>query len=384
MKRIVLYLMLILISACVKHQDRSLNENALEHQNPDSTMNLSAAQGFRIDYFKDYKRLVLFNPWKKGAVLQTYYLVRDTGTLIPTDGMRIQIPLKSLVSGSSTHLAFLEELDILESVVGVCDVKRIYNPTVRKLVQKGRIADLGDPFRIQIEKCLMLKPDVLMINSYNQQDENIERLKLAGICVLYNNEWMESSLLGRAEWIRMIAALYDKESLANELYDQVEKKYFDLKTMVEKNTRHRPTVLSGDDFRGTWYLPGGKSFTAQLFQDAGADYFLKNDSTNGSIPMTFEQVLHDLYQADVWIGVSSAPNLRDLLKMDERYALFKAYKNKAVWAYTLKTTPEGGNDFWETAVARPDLLLSDFIKIFHPELNLPEPWHFMKKLDDAF
>lgn len=381
MKHVVLFLLMLSVLGCVKHPEKRLDHHALELQKPDSSMRIHAAQGFKIDYFKAYKRLVLFNPWKKGEVLQTYYLVHDVHARIPEDGISIQIPLKSLVSGSSTHHTFLEQLRVLESVVGVCDVKRTYNPKIRMLVKDGRIADLGDPFKIQVENCLMLKPDVLMINSYNQQDENIERLKLAGIRVLYNNEWMEPSLLGRAEWIRMIAALYDKESLANDLFDQVEKRYFGLKAMVEQNAKHRPTVLSGDDFRGTWYLPGGKSFTAQLFQDAGAAYFLKNDTTIGSLPMTFEQVLHDFYQAEVWIGVSSAQNLRDLLKMDERYALFKAYKNKAVWAYTLKTTPEGGNDFWETAVARPDWLLSDFIKIFHPELNLPEPWHFMKKLD---
>jgi iron complex transport system substrate-binding protein len=368
------------LMACTGHTRSGKNNETSQEVRPDSVLSLRYATGFKVEYFKQYKRIIVYNPWKKGVEQQRYYLVKSKNVVVPVDGVRLVIPLKSLVSGSCTHYAFFEQLGLIPFVSGICDVRRTYNPNIRKAVATGKVVDLGDPFKINVERCLMLKPDVLMINSYNQQDENLERLKDSGITVLYNNEWMEPDLLGRAEWIRFIACLFNKEDMADSIFQRVEANYSRLKGIVEWSKDRRPTVLSGDDFRGTWYLPGGRSYAAQLFADAGASYLYRKDTTSGSIPFTFEQVLHDFHSADIWVGMTNAPTLQRLKQLDERYTLFKAYKNRNLWAYTLHSTPQGGNDFWETAVARPDLLLSDYIKVFHPGLLVDLPFHFMKKV----
>ena len=114
-------------------------------------------------------------------------------------------------------------------------------------------------------------------------------------------------------------------------------------------------------------MPGGKNYMGQLFADAGSDYFFKNDTTKTSLPLSFEKVLKEFRNADYWIGCG-ANNMQELLNSDERYALFKAAQTSNVYNFNNRTTPTNGNDFWESAVARPDLILSDLIKVLHPEL----------------
>lgn len=378
MKIIVPILFLALLTACTS-QNKGKREATAEAL-PDSSMCLQYATGFKVDYFQHYKRVILADPWKKGSELVRYYLVENDQVQVPADGIRIRIPIRSLVSGSCTQYAFLEQLGQISAVKGICDVKTIYNASLRQAVKAGVVKDLGDPFQIDVERCMVLKPEAMLMNSFNKQDEHLARVRESGIPVLYDNEWMEPDLLARAEWIRFIACLFNKETLADSLFQVVSLNYEHLKNLASTAKTRKPEVLSGDDFRGTWYLPGGRSFTAQLFSDAGALYKFSSDTTYGSRPFTFEQILKDFHQADVWVGVTNGNSLQSLQKLDERYALFQSFRNGKVFAYTNRTTAEGGNDFWESAVARPDELLSDFIKVFHPELLPEAPWHYLKKL----
>jgi iron complex transport system substrate-binding protein len=372
-------LLLLLFTACVNKgaKDESALRSAAK---PDSSLTLRHATGFRVDYFPGYKRIMLADPWNKGAVLDRYYLVRDTSVKVPSDGIKVLIPLRRLVSASCTQYAFLEMLNELSSVAAVCDAKTVYNPGLRQALKAKKVTDLGDPFNMDMEACLMLRPQALIVNSFNQKDEHVTRIREAGIPVLYDNEWMEPDLLARAEWIRFLGCLFDKEMLADSLFRAVESRYSNLRNLVKTAKTPKPNVLSGDDFRGTWYLPGGRSFTAQLFRDAGASYQYQNDTTSGSKPFTFEQILSAFHLADVWVGVTNRHSLADLRAMDERYALFKAWRNGQVYAYTNRTTPEGGNDYWEGAVANPDRLLADFVKLFHPELLPGHRWYYLRKL----
>lgn len=371
-------LLLVLLTACTSRV--KVNIGAAFEDEPDSSMQVSNATGFKVDYFSNYKRIILADPWNKGAELVRYYLVENERDSVPSDGLKITIPLKSLVSGSCTQYAFLESLGVLSAVTGICDAKTIYNTSLRNAVKMGAVVDLGDPFQLDVERCLVLNPEVLLMNSFNQKDERLARIRESGIPVLYDNEWMEPDVLGRAEWIRFIACFFNKEAQAERQFRAVSARYHQLKSLAAHAKTAKPGVLSGDDFRGTWYLPGGRSYTAQLFADAFGNYKYAADTASGSNPFTFEQVLKDFHSADIWVGVTNGKTLAELQKLDERYTLFKAYRLGNVYAYTNRVTPEGGNDFWETAVARPDELLSDFIKAFHPTLLPDAPWHFLKKL----
>lgn len=330
---------------------------------------LSQAKGFSIAHTADYTTVAVYNPWKRGEIYGKYYLVKNDTIPVPADGQKVRIPLQNLMVNSATHLGFLELLEELDKVTGVCNSQYIYNPAILQGVREGKIKDLGEAFNLDIENLLLLHPQAVMTTAYNAEDENSRRMKQTGLVLLYNIEWQEPSLLGRAEWIKFVGAFFDKEAQADSIYSAVEQRYISLRNMT-LSLSFAPTVFSGEDYRGTWSMPGGNSYTAQLFRDAGAHYYYSSDTTATSIPSTIEEALMHFNQADIWIGVQ-APSLKTLAQTDNKYKLFKAYQQGNVYNMNKRTNAAGGNDYWESGVARPDLLLSDIIKICHPNL-LPE------------
>ncbi|MDR1181647.1 MAG: ABC transporter substrate-binding protein [Bacteroidales bacterium] len=354
-------LFLFMLSSCNTQGDK------VSVVQSDSSLLVKYATGFAVSYFPDYKRVEVFNPWKKNASLGIYYLVSDNSVEVPQDGISLQVPLKTLGITSCTHIEFLNLLGALSTVKGASTPDIIYNKTLQQAYQKGELTHLGDAFKIDFERLLLLHPDALMIASYgNQKDENTRRLQSVGIKLVYNNEWTEESLLARAEWIKFIAAFYNKESLADSIFQTIEDNYIQIKTRVSQVAK-KPSIISGGSFKGTWYMPSGKVFICKLYTDAGGDYFYANDTTKGSLPLNFETVLLHQQHADVWLN-AQANSIAELLAQDERHELFDALKNKRVYSFNARSNKRGANDFWEGAVAHPDIILSDVIWALHPDL----------------
>ena len=346
----------------------------------DSTLNLLYAKGFSIQYGEDCQRVTVRNPWSRSdKPLQVYYLYRELPRHCPADGVCVKVPLKALGIGSCTHVEFLNCLGVLPTVQGACNVERLYNEYLRTSRQEGRLADLGDAFQLNVEKTVSLGLDALMVSGQSQMDERLAFLQKNGLPVVYNNEWMEETLLGRAEWIRFVGAFFDCESLADSLFRETERACESIRKTVEQAGEERPSVLTGEDFRGTWYLPGGRSFLAQAIRDAGGTYAYASDTTRGSLPTNLESVLCDMSQSDCWVGVDYA-SLEDMARADRRYTLFKAWQEHRVYSWHRFSTPQGGSDFWESAVAHPDWLLSDLASLLHPDLFPGTEWHFLRQL----
>lgn len=339
---------------------------------------LRHAKGFRLVEADGYTMLTVLNPWKEGEVYARYYLVEDETKEVPSDGLKVKVPLQTLVANSATQLEFLQMLGVIDRVTGVCRVQYIYNPVVRQRVREGAVVDLGDAFNLDIERLLLLHPQAVMTTAYNVEDENAKRMRRTGLSLLYNIEWQERTLLGRAEWIKFVGAFFGKKAEADSLFRLVEQEYESCRRLAE-DCEVRPSVMAGQDFRGTWYMPAGDSFNARLFGEAGADYLYAVDETSGSLSLTIEQALLQFRDADVWVGVQ-ANTLEELGRADEKYKLFKAYREGRVYNYNRRTTPEGGNDYWESAVARPDRLLKDMIKVMHPELLPGYELFYMQRL----
>jgi iron complex transport system substrate-binding protein len=327
------------------------------------------ASGFSIRYFIDYKEVIVKSPWDKNIVFARYYLVANDTIQTPSDGDRIVTPVNKTAVSSSTHFEFLHLLNELDKVKGVCSPELIYNAYIRDQFAAGKIEDLGDAFNINVEKTLKLQPDILMMSGYKQDDPYAKRVIQAGTPVVYNNEWMENSMLARAEWIKFVAVFYNKEALADSIFNFVKDQYLLVKSKAQSADVH-PKIMSGSNFRGTWYMPGGASFMAQLFADAGGDYYYANDTTKGSLPLNVESVLKVFAKTDIWLNCNFQ-TIDALVKADSKHALFLPVMNKHVFNFNKRMLPSGANDFWESAVARPDLLLMDVISILHPGL-LPE------------
>ena len=365
MKKILYFIVIAILCACNQSQ-KSQSQLPI----PNDTLNVKYSDGFRLYYYDDYKLIEIYNPWVKNEIQQRLYLVSDEYVKTPSDGQKIVVPVQNIAISSSTHVEFLNLLGELSTVKGVCTPHLIYNDDIRSRYANGNIVSLGDAHNVNLEQLLHLKPDVYFVASYNQQDEQAKRLQQSGVNLAFNNEWTEQSLLARAEWIKFVAAFYNKEQLADSLFSQIEGDYLEV-SAIAQSVSHRPTVMAGGNFKGTWYMPSGTSYMGRLFADAGADYFYKNEaSTSASLALNFETVLNNFHNAEVWLNAPTA-TLNTLIQMDERHNLFRSAREGRVYAFYRRTLTDGANDFWESAVARPDLVLKDLIWALHPDL-LPE------------
>lgn len=338
---------------------------------PDSSAVIQYAKGFAIDYFKDYKRLTVYNPWNQDEIAAIYYLVQRNGVKTPDRSSTILVPVSKVAVTSSTHVAFIQALNELNTIVGMTSPELVYSPVFRKRDDEGKIVNLGDAYHINVEKVLFIHPQFVMMTNYNKVNLGDDQLAKAGISVVYNNEWKESNPLGRAEWIKFVAAFYNKDRWADSLFNALVVSYNQMMKLAAK-AASKPSVLIGDSFKGTWYMPSGTGYMGHFLKDAGSSYYFSHDTTNGSIPMQFENVLDHFQNAQFWLN-SSASSLKALKNSDPRYALFKSFQDHRVYSLNRRVTTQGGNDFWESAVIHPDSLLRDYIRVLHPELlpNVP-------------
>lgn len=334
---------------------------------------LAQTENFSIEYFNNYKIVTIATPYP-GAAESVEYVLVQCGTPAPDgflDEQIIEVPVQAIVTMSTSYLPFLDELGLLDRLVGLDDATYVSNPTVLKMAEEGKLTMLGYGSGVNVEKALELAPDLIMTYGSGAPDYDAHPVLIeAGLKVALNAEWMDTSPLGRAEWGKFIAAFFNKEADAEALFAEKAQKYEELKALAAGVTE-KPTVFTGTAYQGTWNVPGGNSFAAAFLKDAGADYLWADDTSTGSLPFAFEAIFEKAKDADYWLNVGFFFTLADVLAADARYADFAAYKNGNVWNNDAKTSPAGGNDYYESAVAHPEIVLADLIKIFHPDL-LPD------------
>lgn len=337
------------------------------------------AKGFTIEQMEHYRKVVVNNPWQNNVPLAVYYLVNHDSVNTPTDGMKVKVPVSSLAVSSVTQVAFLDALNAADLISGSTSPELIFNARVQANIAAGSVVHLGDAFSINVERTMLLKPSVLVMSGYKQDDPYAVRVQQAGIPVVYNNEWMEETALGRAEWIKFMALFTARETLADSIFNAISTEYIRLKSLMQEQTSW-PTVLTGSNFRGTWYMPGGQSYMARILEDAGARYFYANDSTKGSLPLNVESVLKNFASAEVWLNCNFN-SINELIANDGKHALFQAVNSRKVYNYNKRLLPSGANDYWESAVVRPDWLLKDLISVLHPELLPDHELLYFKQLN---
>ena len=311
----------------------------------------------------------------------------------------IPIPLRRVATTSATHIGFLYALGVLDSVVAMSNPDWVYNHP------SHAVANIGEDINIAMEPLLLAKPDVLFASSYGQNSQQIARVAEAGIPVVYLAEWQEQHPLARAEWLRFVAAFFGKTALADSILEEVRKAYggiqdppqpslqregdSELPLSIDTNSSpslcregrggSSPSIMSGASYRGTWYVPSGTTYMGCLFRDAGAAYTFADERTNGSIPLTIEQALRAFSDADVWVG-ANARTMEELRAIDEHHTWFKTYQTGRVYHFYGRTNSTGGNDFWETGVVHPEMILSDLQWALYPDLYPDYTPYFIGRL----
>lgn len=331
------------------------------------TLDLKYAENLRVVSYDGYRVATLRNPWDTLEILHTYVLVGRDEPLPDSlpQGTVVRVPLQKAVIYSSVHCGLMEELGALAAVGGVCDLRYIDLPYIKEGCRTGRIADLGSGMNPDIEKLMALHPDAVMLSPF-ENSGGYGRLGKLDIPIIECADYMETSALGRAEWMCFYGLLFGAAPQADSLFAEVDSCYRRLK-MRAKLSSTSLSIVSELKSGSAWYAPGGRSTIGRLFQDACGRYAFADDTHSGSVPLAFETVFDKAGDADVWLVKYNRD--RDMSYADLEadyigYTGFKAFKTRNVYGCNTAKVP-----FYEETPFRPDYLLSDLIQILHPEIG---------------
>ena len=374
MKKFAFLLLCAVLSACEKKESTIADRKV-------QTLT-KYASGFTIQYQGNVKLVEVTYPFQ-GATSGYKYLLVPKGDSIPVHDADVKIirtPITSIVCTSTTHIPLLDYLDESDKLVGFPSLDYISSEKMRTRIDAGKVQELGVDKGLNIEVLAMLKPDMVMGYTMSSDFGQFKKIEELNIPVVINSEYLEKHPLGRAEWIKFMAAFFNKEKEADSIFQVIEKQYNDTKSLADKVTT-KPTVLSGVVYGDVWFLPGGKNYAARLLQDAGCHYLWDDDASNGYLELSFEGVYEKAHDADLWIGVASYASLAEIKKADHRYENFKPIKQKQVYTYDGRKGAKGGSEFLELGYLRPDMILQDLVKIAHPELMPDYTLYFHKRLE---
>lgn len=382
MRSIYLLLFLPIILSCNSEKSNDRQESN-ENEFSDQVFNIDYAEKFKVGFYKGYKKVEVINPWPGANETFTYYFIDKKSDIKITDSGKhlvIRTPVKEIACFSTTHLPYLELLQESEALTGFPTTDFINSQTFRDRVDKGFIKDLGPSNEVNIESLIELNPEVIIAFSMGEDLAVLKKVQVAGLPVVYNADYLESSPLGRAEWIKFISLFFEKEVMADSIFSAIEKSYNEIKTGVT-HIEKKPSIITGIVYGDTWFLPGGKNYSSNFFQDAGGDYIWKENTSSGFLKLNFEIVYEKAFDADFWIGMGSFENRSALYNADNRYGEFNAYKQGNVFNYIGKIGETGGNEYFESGYSRPDIVLADLVKILHPEKIHDHQLFYYKKLN---
>lgn len=364
--RILFLTALFLVFSCKENTSRTAENNTTV------TNQVQYAKGFSIEKYDGFSVVNVINPWPNSTKKYTYIL-KEKGGIVPDSLQQfnsISVPIKTIVVTSTTHIPSLEMLEVEKSLVGFPNLDYISSEKVRYLIEKGKVKELGQNQSLNTEVIINLAPDVLIGYGIDNKNPTLDNLEKSGLKIMLNGDWNEQTPLGKAEWIKFFGVLYGKEKMADSIFKNIEKEYHNTVELVKKTTK-KPTVLAGDIFEGTWYLPKGTSWGSQLIKEAGGQYLWEKTNGTGSLALSFEVVFEKAKEADFWITSGQFSTAKEMQKANPHYNQFAAFQNKKVYSFNNKKGKTGGILYYELAPNRPDIVLKDLVWIFHPEL-LPD------------
>ena len=343
---------------------------------------IAYAKSLAISKYDGYSVVKVSNPWPESSKNFTYILKEKNG-VIPDSLQKynvIQIPLQSIVVTSTTNIPFLEMLRVEKLLVGFPNTDYISSKKTRKLIDAGAVKNIGQNEKLNMEQLIDLAPDLIVAYGVDNNNPMIDNLQKSGLNVLFQADWMEQTPLGKAEWIKLYGALFGKEKEAKILFETIVKNYNDALVLVatQKST---VTVLYGSMYQDQWYVAKGNSWVAQFMKDAKSNYLWADVEGTGSLSLSFEKILDKAKTANYWIATGSFKNSTEFKNSNPHYSQFDALKNNNVYTFESKLGSTGGTIYYELAPSRPDLVLKDYVKIFHPDLLPNYTFTFAQKLN---
>ncbi|MBD5357619.1 MAG: ABC transporter substrate-binding protein [Bacteroides sp.] len=378
--RLIFYIIICLytMTACDRQQaSKGIIDSTSIVEDTLSLVSPTYARGFSVNYQDDMILLDISDPENKESQQFHFALVdKDFKGTVPEGYTRMKVPVETAICMTSLQLSNFLKLNISERVVGITSTRHLHNEKMNQQIKEGKTHKIGIEGNFDNEVIMAINPDVIFISPFKRG--GYDAIRNVNIPMIPHLGYKELTPLGQAEWIKVIGLLTGNEAEANSIFSGIEEKYSRLKEMVDTVT-HRPTVFSGEMRGGNWYAVGGKSFLAQLFRDAGGDYFLKDNGESGGVTLDYEAVYNNAAHADYWRIVNSFDGnySYDVLKQqDIRNTDFDAWKNRGVIYCNMKEVP-----FYERMPVEPEVVLADFIHVFHPDIlpnHQPSYYHLLK------
>lgn len=374
----IIIIMCVLLSACTGGK-----QNSVKGSIDGDTLQMKYAKNLCIVKHDGYTEVSLADPWNEGKELARYVLTDTPDSLdakVKEGSVVVKTPLKKLLVSTSVHTNLYDEMGKRADIAGVCDANYINLDFVKQGLKDGKIADCGSSMQPDLERVIALSPDAIMLSPY--QGSSYGKVSEIGVPIIELADYMETSPLGRAEWMIFFGMLVGEEQKATTMFNEVEKRYHEYKSFAAEE-KSQKSVMMDKMVQASWYVPGGESTIGQMLHDANCNYAYADTKQSGGVEQSFEQVMAKCADSDIWLfryndGDNADFKLSSLLKDNAKYGAFNAYKNGDVYGCQPYET-----QFFELTPFHPELLLRDFVIILHPESELAknEMPRFFKKLD---
>lgn len=353
------------------------NYSSVDKLPPGDTLTIHSDLLTMVDHGNGITSVVVKNPWDKKGKPTVYLLVdrnlSDSDIPQIKDARIIRVPVKSALVYSSVHTTPLEEMGAARLITGVADASYFTSPYILERLSNKSIVDVGNSLSPSFEKIVQLSPDVAIVSAYENAGHGI--LDNTGISIVDMTDYMETTPLGRAEWIVFLGKLFGRSDKAQSIFKQVVNDYNSLKS-VASSTSAKPVVLTEIPYSGVWYQPGGQSYMSELIRAAGAAPLLSHDASTGSVQLDIASVLDKSQNADFWLIKTTEPvtaeNIRNLISGAN---LIKAFNTGNIYIADTSKVP-----LYDDLAFHPERILADYVGIFHPELSPEKPKHYFFKV----
>lgn len=372
-------LSILVLAAC----NTKPKPEATPHCLAEATLPVKYAKGFSVTYYNGFKLISVKDIKDTSAVLARYVML-PKGKPAPLDfpnAVLLDTVTQKIICISTNHIAEMAALGLVDSIAGVANVELVNNEQLLKAVSNNSISDIGSN-ELNYEKMATLRPSfVFTYGIYDGGDKLQNKLRSLHLTAVLNMDYMEQEPLARAEWIKFVAAFYNREAEADSIFKGIESRYLALKQLAD-SAESKPTAFCNLPFKDVWYMPCGENYMARLLADGGADFLWKDaPATNGlNLSLDYEAVFAKAANADFWLNTNFCKSLQEIKDVDRKNIFFKAFKTGQVYNNDKRNTKANGFDFWESGVVNPDKILADLIYIFHPDLLPGHQLYYYRQL----
>lgn len=277
-----------------------------------------------------------------------------------------KLPYRRVVLLNASLVGYFTELGMEESIAGISSPEYIYSPKIHQLLNAGEIRNVGNEQKYNVEKIIALKPDAVFTNRIAVFQNTYELLEKNGITVIFLDEYLEKDALSKSRYLLVVGKLMGQQEQAQKKYEKIKNSYDSL-VVLASEVKNRPAVLANEMYGSQWYLPGGHSIIAGLIEDANGNYINAGSKSEGSEALSFEEVYARSKNAEVWVNAGNHKSRQDLLRANLNYSKMNVFTSGKIYTVTQKERRKS-NDYFESGVVRADLVLKDYIRIFHPDL----------------